>query len=293
MASTSAAALSASGTASGTGPSSIGSTMRSSSGGRSSMAEATTHRLSIGNRRLSQLPARNNNALTALLSLPQFDSDEMHAHAAAFINEFNSYTQKTKAKITESSEQWDRETAELQEHDRALRKDLKVATLQEAGLEKALNREKEEAGNMSKTIQQLSARREEMRQMQASLESQVSLLRREVKAKREAKFAQKKALDEQILKNKPEVSCYESVLAMRIVGVQEDRIGFVFTRINEQDWDQEFAITIDVSQYDYSASECVPSLPELPSLVRYLNDTRDLYGFLKRVRKGFKDLCKK
>ncbi|KAG9321623.1 hypothetical protein KVV02_006727 [Mortierella alpina] len=328
MASTAAAALSASGTASGTRPSSIGSTMRSSSGGRSSMAEATTHRLSIGNRRLSQLPP-NNNALTALLPLPQFDSDEMHAHAAAFINEFNSYTQKTKAKITESSEQWDRETAELQEHDRALREDLKVATLQEAGLEKALNREKEEAGNMSKIIQQLSARREEMRQMQASLESQVSLLRREVKAKREAKFAQKKALDEQILKNKPEVSCYESVLAMRIVGVQgtvqelnpdhgayrastgasftdsivsalhwtmpttEDRIGFIFTRINEQDWDQEFAITIDVSQYDYSASECVPSLPELPSLVRYLNDTRDLYGFLKRVRMGFKDLCKK
>lgn len=40
---------------------------------------------------------------------------------------------------------------------------------------------------MSKTIQQLSARREEMRQMQASLESQVSLLRKEVKAKREGK----------------------------------------------------------------------------------------------------------
>ncbi|KAF9570201.1 kinetochore-associated Ndc80 complex subunit spc25 [Mortierella alpina] len=247
----------------------------------------------MGNRRLSQLPPKNNNALTSLLPLPQFDSDEMHAHAAAFTNEFNSYAQKTKAKITESSEQWDREIAELQEHDRALRKDLKVATLQEAALAKALSREKEEAGNMSKTIQQLGARREEMRQMQASLESQVSLLRKEVKARREAKFAQKKALDEQILKNKPEVSCYESVLAMRIVGVQEDRIGFVFTRINEQDWDQEFAMTIDVSQYDYSVSECVPSLPELPSLVRYLNDTRDLYGFLKRVRKGFKDLCKK
>ncbi|CAO3568570.1 unnamed protein product [Mortierella alpina] len=184
MASTTAA-LSVSGSASGAGPSSLGSTVRSSSGGRSSMAEASTHRLSIGNRRLSQLPPKNNNALTSLLPLPQFDSDEIHAHAAAFTNEFNSYTQKTKAKITESSEQWDRETAELQEHDRALREDLKVATLQEAALAKALNREKEEAGNMSKTIQQLSARREEMRQMQASLESQVSLLRKEVKAKRE------------------------------------------------------------------------------------------------------------
>ncbi|KAG0212264.1 kinetochore-associated Ndc80 complex subunit spc25 [Mortierella sp. GBA30] len=321
---TSTAATAAAGTTTGSGSSSVEAALRSSTGGRSSMADASSHRLSIGNKRLSLLPVKSSNALTSILPTPQFDSEELHAQATAFTNEFNSYTQKIKTKITETSDQWDRETAELQEHDRELREDLKAALSQEIALAKALNREKEEAHNMSKIIQQLSARKDEMRQMQSSLESQVTLLRKEVKAKREgmmenteyklarcllyscssiqhlalryqhtAKIAQKKALDEQILKNKPEVSSYESILAMRIVGVQEDQIGFVFTRINELDWEQEYSVTVDVSQYDYSVSECSPSLPELPSLVRYLNDTRDLYGFLKRVRKGFKDLCKK
>lgn len=49
----------------------------------------------------------------------------------------------------------------------------------------ALKKEKEEANNMSKAIQQLSERNEEMGQLRSSLEEQVAILRREVKAKRE------------------------------------------------------------------------------------------------------------
>lgn len=82
-------------------------------------------------------------------------------------------------------------------------------------------------------------------------------------------------------------NCADTVLLL------EDHIGFVFTRINEQDWDQEYTITVDVSQHDYAVADCNPSLPELPSLIRYLNDTRDFYGFIKKVRKAFKDQSKK
>lgn len=105
-----------------------------------------------------------------------------------------------------------------------------------------------------------------------------------------AKIAEKKALDEQVLKNRPELATFESVLAMRIVGVKgavdltlkvirssgqddwewttniffllpvcsfrygpatEDHIGFVFTRISEQDWEKEFTMTVDVSHHDF------------------------------------------
>jgi hypothetical protein len=34
-------------------------------------------------------------------------------------------------------------------------------------------------------------------------------------------------------------------------------------------------------------------LPDLSPLARYLNDTRDFYGFIKKVRKAFKDMTKK
>lgn len=40
-------------------------------------------------------------------------------------------------------------------------------------------------------------------------------------------------------------------------------------------------------------SDCSPSLPDLETHLQYLNDTRDFYGFLKRIRKAFIEFSKK
>lgn len=39
---------------------------------------------------------------------------------------------------------------------------------------------------------------------------------------------------------------------MSLLASSEDQIGFVFTRINELDWEQEYSITVDVSQHEYA-----------------------------------------
>ncbi|KAF8934461.1 kinetochore-associated Ndc80 complex subunit spc25 [Dissophora ornata] len=264
-----------------------------STNGRSPLMDTSNQRLSVGSARLSLLPSKNAAPLPPplpVLPTPQIDSEELIARAATFTNDINASIQKIKTKITENTEQWVQDTAQARESDREIREEMRVTVAQEATLAKALKKEKEEANNMSKAVQQLSIRRDDMKQVRESLEEQVAMLRKEVKAKREARIAQKKALDEQVLKNKPELASFESILAMRIIG---DHIGFTFTRINELDWDQEYSITVDVSQHDFAVSDCDPVLPELPSLLRYLNDTRDFYGFLKRVRKTFKDSAKK
>ncbi|KAG0371749.1 kinetochore-associated Ndc80 complex subunit spc25 [Mortierella sp. AD032] len=222
-----------------------------------------------------------------------FDSEELLARAATFETDVSNAIQKMKSKIVENTEQWVRESAEAREYDREVREEMKVAVAQETVLNKTLQKEKEEVQHMAKSIQQLSATLEDMNQTRSLHETQLELLRKEVKAKREAKIALKKALDEQVLKNKPELASFESFLSMRIVGVKVDHIGFVFTRISEQDWEREYTITLDVSQHHFSASDCSPALPELPALLQYLNETRDFYGFMKRVRQAFKDFSKK
>ncbi|KAF9921724.1 kinetochore-associated Ndc80 complex subunit spc25 [Linnemannia zychae] len=268
--------------------------MGSGTGGRPSLnMDHSNHRSSFGSQRLSLMPSKTSSLSTPTLPTPQFDSDELLARAATFETEVSNAIQKMKAKIIENTEQWVRETAEAREYDREVREETKIAVAQEAILNKTLQKEKEEAMNMTKTIQQLSATYEEMKQTRALHEAQLEALRKEVKAKREAKIALKKALDEQVLKNKPELASYESFLSLRIVGVKVDHIGFVFTRISEQDWEREYSITVDVSQHDFAVSDCSPSLPELPALLRYLNETRDFYGFLKKARQAFKDLSKK
>ncbi|KAF9426554.1 kinetochore-associated Ndc80 complex subunit spc25 [Podila epigama] len=132
-----------------------------------------------------------------------------------------------------------------------------------------------------------------MLQRKTVLEAHVKRLREEVRAKREAKIAQKAALESQLLKNRPELTTYESKLNMRIVGVKVDHIGFIFTKISEQDWEKEFSLTVDVSRHDFSVSECSPSLPDLDVHLQFLNDSRDLFGFLKRVRRAFKEMSKR
>lgn len=253
--------------------------------------DGSSHRLSVGSNRLSLLPGKN--IAPPALPTPQFDSDELSARAATFTNDVNVAIQKIRTKMAENTEQWVQDTAEARERDRELREEIKVAFAQEDALSKALKKEKEEANAMSRIVQEYATQCEDMQQRRQVLQEQVAILRREVKAKREAKIALKKALEKQVLKNKPELASFESALALRIIGVREDHIGFVFTRINEQDWDQEYTITVDVSQHDYAVADCNPSLPELPSLIRYLNDTRDFYGFIKKVRKAFKDQSKK
>ncbi|KAK3827433.1 MAG: chromosome segregation protein Spc25-domain-containing protein [Benniella sp.] len=265
---------------------------RNSTGGRLSFMEGSSHRLSIGSNRLSLLPAKNNIVLPTLPT-PQFDSDELSARITTFTNDVNIGVQKIKAKITENTEQWVQETSELRGRNLELSEELKIATENEVKLAEALLKWKTEISLLSKAAQELTAQHDDMKQKHEAVIDQVATLRREVKAKREAKIAFKKALEQQALKNKPELASFESVLSLRIVGVQEDQIGFVFTRINELDWEQECSITVDVSQHEYAVAECSPILPGLSSLVRYLNDTRDFYGFIKRVRKAFKDMTKK
>ncbi|KAF8981350.1 hypothetical protein BGZ46_002963, partial [Entomortierella lignicola] len=191
---------------------------RNSTASRPSFMDSSSHRLSLGGNRLSLLPTKNGVSTTPLLPTPQIDSEELAARTATFLNEVNNSIQKIKNRIAESTERWVQDTSEARESDRELREEAKTALAGEAALAKALKKEKEEANAMLKTIQQLSERNEELDQYHSTLEAQLAILRREVKAKREAKIAQKKALDEQTLKNKPELASYESVLAMRIVG---------------------------------------------------------------------------
>ncbi|KAF9583059.1 kinetochore-associated Ndc80 complex subunit spc25 [Lunasporangiospora selenospora] len=268
----------------------------SDAGFRSSLRDSTSsaQRLSLASNRLSLLPSKSGVAGTttaapvSMLPVPQFDSDELSARVLTFTNDLNIGIQRIKSKISENTELWVQETSEIHESDREAQEALRVARAQESVLAKTLKKEKEEASNMTKSVQSLSDRQEEMKQAKQALETQVATLRREVIAKREAKIAQKKALDEQVLKNKPELATYEAILALRI-----DHIGFVFTRIDEQDWDREFSITVDVSRQEFLVSDCTPTLPELPSLLRQLNETRDFYGFLKHARQGFKELARK
>ena len=65
----------------------------------------------------------------------------------------------------------------------------------------------------------------------------------------------------------------------------------VFTMIDDQDWDRPFRFDIEFATRTYTVPQCEPSLPTLilDDLLAWLNRTRDFFGFLKKMRKAFKD----
>ena len=67
-----------------------------------------------------------------------------------------------------------------------------------------------------------------------------------------------------------------------------DVIKFVFTHINEQDWNEEYYFVVDMSYASvYKLIACKPMLKDIDSWMEWLNSSRDFYTFLKKMRKGF------
>jgi kinetochore protein Spc25, fungi type len=63
---------------------------------------------------------------------------------------------------------------------------------------------------------------------------------------------------------------------------------FNFKLIDPQTTQRVFSVTIDVNGDHYLVTDCNPALPELPSLLANLNQSRDFYGFIKSIRGKFR-----
>lgn len=77
---------------------------------------------------------------------------------------------------------------------------------------------------------------------------------------------------------------------MRIEGLGiDDRIKFVFTHVDERDWDRQCYFELDMETKDYQVVAAEPPLHDdaVDAAVERLNETRDLAPFLRTMRSLF------
>ena len=77
---------------------------------------------------------------------------------------------------------------------------------------------------------------------------------------------------------------------MRIEGAgQADRLKFVFSHVDERDWEREAWFELDTERRDYRVVNCKPKLEdsEIEACVDRLNESRDLGPFLRGMREVF------
>lgn len=158
---------------------------------------------------------------------------------------------------------------------------------QESRLNETLSNEINESQQSDIRIEALNSRHQLLQQETINIQQQVDDLSNEINSKREELFALNKNLSTNRDKDLPEVLLYEQLLGLKIVGVRNDLLKFIFININHKDPIRQYSLLLDVSEDDYKVPETSPVI-DTTQVLQELNTSRDLATFLSKIRNLFK-----
>ena len=140
---------------------------------------------------------------------------------------------------------------------------------------------------MHAAIASVTAQRDSRAQDRDRLRAEISTTKRQIAQKLAVQQQHAKDLDAQARLNVPELNFWTEYLCLRIEGAgQIDRLRFVFTHVDERDWQKEAWFELDTERRDYAVATVRPRLEaeDVERCLARLNDTRDLGVFLGGMR---------
>ncbi|KAK7527063.1 chromosome segregation protein Spc25-domain-containing protein [Phyllosticta citriasiana] len=236
-------------------------------------------------------------ALSMADSLPSinFGFDDLRQRMNNFTARFDDFIEKGRKRVMEERNQFRLSLAELQEDERQKKRDIEILTLKSSTHQQTLAKESQETAEMNNAIANLNARREEQTSRRDLLKSQIADVQKHIAAKREAQNKHARYLDSQARFNVPELDFWENYLCMRIEGAgMDDRLKFVYTHIDEMDWEKEAWFELDMGSREYRITHLRPKVEseEVERVLERLNENRELSSFLKGMREVFVEAMK-
>ncbi|KAM9294352.1 kinetochore protein Spc25 [Gastrophryne carolinensis] len=129
-------------------------------------------------------------------------------------------------------------------------------------------------------------------QQRAQLSQHIHTLQEELRRKKEAALANKKANKEKLKELHKSACLFKERLGLEIRKLHGDRLQFVFRCINPNDLDQPYSCIISFdSNGDYLLSGCDPPLACITEYERKVRETRNFSALLTNLRKSFAALC--
>ena len=148
---------------------------------------------------------------------------------------------------------------------------------------------------MHEAISELNTRREDHLSRRDELRSQISEVQKAIQKRRHAQQEHQRYLDGQARHNGPELRFWEQSLCLRIEGAGvDDELKFVYTHVDERDWDRECWFELSMGKREYDVLETSPGVEReaVQEELDRLNETRELAGFLKGMRILFTEAVK-
>lgn len=175
------------------------------------------------------------------------------------------------------------------------KKDIEIVQVKSSTYQQTLEREAAETREMEAAISSLSSQRDQHVATRESLKKQIALAQAEIESRLEAQRAYAQQQDAQQRFNVPELDFWICNLCLRIEGAgQDDRLKFVYSHIDEKNWEREAWFELVTSSRDYDVKHCRPKL-ERESVERVLekvNESRELVTLLKGMRELFVEAMK-
>jgi kinetochore protein Spc25, fungi type len=163
------------------------------------------------------------------------------------------------------------------------RKSLELLAQKSSAHAASLAKEATETSEMHAAIQSVTTQHSARLARRDALRAEINQAAKQVAQRIAAQEQYARAQAAQARLNTPELAFWEVHLCLRIEGVgKEDRLRFVFTHVDERDWEREAWFELDTERRDYRVVGTRPKLEGdvVEACVERLNESRELGQFL-------------
>ncbi|KAI1388717.1 chromosome segregation protein Spc25-domain-containing protein [Hypoxylon trugodes] len=230
-------------------------------------------------------------------SLPSinFGFDELRDRMAKFSARFDAFIEQGRKRVLEERNQFRMNIAELQEDQRMKKKDMEILQHKTTTHQQMISKEAAETREMQAAIASLTEQRDKNKATRDTLQQQIAETQKEIDARLAAQRAHAQYVESQSRFNVPELDFWMQNLCLKIEGAgQTDRLRFVYTHVDERNWEREAWFELSMSAKDYDVRRCRPKIEKekIDRVLERVNETRDLAVLLKGMRELFVEAMK-
>ncbi|KAI9847858.1 MAG: kinetochore-associated Ndc80 complex subunit spc25 [Thelocarpon superellum] len=225
-------------------------------------------------------------------SLPtiKFGFDELRERMARFTTRFDDFIEQGRKRVLEERNAFRMNVAELHEDQRMKKKDIEILTQKSAMYSQSLQKEAQETAEMHAAIATVKAQRDDRAVARDRLRQQIGETKKLIEQRLESQRQHAQHLESQARFNRPELEFWQEFLCLRIEGAGlADRLKFVYTHVDERDWEKEAWFELGMGKREYEVLHCRPKVATeaIDGILERLNQSRDLAVFLKQMRELF------
>ena len=225
-------------------------------------------------------------------SLPNlnFGFDDLRARMAAFTDRFDAFIAQGRKQVLEERNQFRINVAGLQEDQRMRTKDIEILAQKSSQHIATLSAQEAETQAAREEITAITASRDANAQHRDRLRAEIKSYNKQIDQRKAAQAAHSQKLEEQSKLNVPELDFWETYLGLKIEGAGKvDRLKFIFSNLDERDWEREAWFELDTERREYRVTICRPEVEEgdVDNCLERLNESRDLGEFLRAMRELF------